>query len=194
MSNESPGSSLRARVRDQVRALAPAQVEAATQAAIARLIARFPAGVRVAALYRSGRDELSLAGLERELVQRGVRLVFPRLVSESSREMEMAEGVDWTPSPEWGGIAQPGPRARTVAPDELDVILVPGVVFGPGGERMGRGKGYYDRYLARVTRALRVAVIYDVQLVTETVPQQAWDQPVDWVVTESRELIGLRKP
>ena len=72
-------------------------------------------------------------------------------------------------------------------PHCLDIVVVPGLVFGPLGERMGRGAGYYDRFLARTERALRVALVFDFQIVSD-VPQKPLDQPVHWILSESREL------
>ena len=69
----------------------------------------------------------------------------------------------------------------------LDVIFVPGVVFGERGERIGMGKGYYDRYLMTSSPAVRIALAFDFQ-VQIFVPQKNTDQPVHWVVTESREF------
>lgn len=66
---------------------------------------------------------------------------------------------------------------------EMEMIVVPAVAYDRNGNRVGRGKGYYDRLLSR-TKALKVGVAYDFQLVDyiETDPH---DIPVDIVITES---------
>lgn len=74
---------------------------------------------------------------------------------------------------------------RMVAPEQCDVIIVPGVAFTRRGDRLGHGQGYYDRYLA-VTRpdAMRIALAFECQLVDE-LPTEPHDYRVDVIVTEA---------
>jgi 5-formyltetrahydrofolate cyclo-ligase len=72
-----------------------------------------------------------------------------------------------------------------IAPTSLDLILVPGVVFGEKGERTGMGRGYYDRYLASAPQAVRVALLFDFQLLPR-LEQSAWDQRVDVLITPTK--------
>lgn len=68
-------------------------------------------------------------------------------------------------------------------PALMELIIVPAMAYDRKGNRLGRGKGYYDRLLPR-TKALRVGVAYDFQLVDE-LTTDPFDQPVDIVITES---------
>ena len=82
------------------------------------------------------------------------------------------------------GIAEPEPGARTCPPGEIDLVVVPGVAFTAGGVRLGRGKGYYDRYLSQAEfRGVTVGVCYAHQLVGE-LPSEPHDVAVDCVVAE----------
>jgi 5-formyltetrahydrofolate cyclo-ligase len=56
------------------------------------------------------------------------------------------------------------------------------------GTRLGLGKGYYDRFFAQFPQALRVAVIFQIQFSKDPLPVDSWDQPLDWIVTESMIL------
>jgi len=78
--------------------------------------------------------------------------------------------------------------------DGSDSSLVPGVVlFVPAlaadreGNRLGRGKGYFDRELSRLTGVTSYAVVYQSELI-EQVPTEVHDQRVDGVVTEEQIL------
>lgn len=70
-------------------------------------------------------------------------------------------------------------------PSTMELIIVPSVAFDCMGNRLGRGRGFYDRLLSE-TRATTIGVGYDFQLVAEELPVEAHDAPLDFVVTESR--------
>ncbi|MBP5687969.1 MAG: 5-formyltetrahydrofolate cyclo-ligase [Muribaculaceae bacterium] len=72
---------------------------------------------------------------------------------------------------------------NTVEPEVLDMIIVPGVAFDRLGNRLGRGKGFYDRFLAQ-TNAVTIAVCFDCQLV-EHIPTEPHDLPAQFIVTNS---------
>lgn len=75
---------------------------------------------------------------------------------------------------------------RKVKPAEIELVLVPGLGFDKNGGRVGRGKGYYDRFLARLPfETLKIALAFDFQLFPE-VPMEAHDVRLDAVVTESQ--------
>ena len=79
---------------------------------------------------------------------------------------------------------------KRVQPEELDLVMVPGTAFDPRGGRMGQGKGYYDRLLARARpNAPLVALAFDCQIFDE-IPVAAHDVFMDLVLTESRVIEG----
>ena len=75
----------------------------------------------------------------------------------------------------------------TVDVGDIDLIIVPAVAFDRRGNRIGRGKGYYDRLLSR-SRALTVGVCYDFQLFDEFETEQH-DMPVDYVIADGHPVI-----
>ncbi len=72
--------------------------------------------------------------------------------------------------------------ATIVAPESVDLILVPGLAFTRDGHRLGRGRGYYDRLLARLPRTKRIGVCFECQLVDD-IPTEPHDMRVDEIVT-----------
>ncbi|MDE7154458.1 MAG: 5-formyltetrahydrofolate cyclo-ligase [Muribaculaceae bacterium] len=84
------------------------------------------------------------------------------------------------------------PQGDEVVPaDVMELIVVPGIAYDRRGNRVGRGKGYYDRLLAE-TDALKVGVGYDFQLVDE-IEAEPHDIPVDVVITESHRIVVRRR-
>ncbi len=89
------------------------------------------------------------------------------------------------------GILEPPREAQLVesnivAPEEIDLLFVPGVAFDLNSRRLGRGAGFYDRYLPQLRRdAFIVGIAYEEQLV-EKAPADAYDYPVHALVTPQR--------
>jgi 5-formyltetrahydrofolate cyclo-ligase len=77
---------------------------------------------------------------------------------------------------------------RPAAPAESILFLVPGVAFDVRGVRLGRGRGWYDRALARYAGGIRLGLAYEFQVVP-ALPEAPWDVRMHAVVTESR-MIG----
>jgi 5-formyltetrahydrofolate cyclo-ligase len=96
------------------------------------------------------------------------------------------------------GILEPKQNLRNnfkyhVTPEQLDVVIVPGLAFDASGNRLGRGKGYYDRFLSQFPpKTLLIGLAFECQIV-EKVPVDARDCPVSIVVTEKR-IIGTLNP
>lgn len=120
------------------------------------------------------------------------RIVVPRMHDRSEGEMEAVEVVDAPPSgdhvaqpvPDWSrrrfGIWEPVGPAIDVA--TVDFALVPGLAFTRDGRRLGRGRGYYDRFLARLRPdCFKCGIGYDFQLVDD-LPTEPHDVLLDAVV------------
>ena len=80
---------------------------------------------------------------------------------------------------------------KVVVPPEsqknnVDVFLVPGVAFDVKGNRLGRGKGYYDRLLAHV-KGFRIGLAYSCQVVAE-VPHTGYDIPMHCIISEKEGI------
>ena len=77
-------------------------------------------------------------------------------------------------------------RAKEVELRALDVVIVPGLAFDRKKSRLGRGKGFYDRFLKRLDKKTRkVGVAFDFQLIPSVPTHPPRDEKVDLVVTES---------
>jgi 5-formyltetrahydrofolate cyclo-ligase len=85
------------------------------------------------------------------------------------------------------GLREPR-NPQTIPADTIDVMLVPGLGFDRSGRRLGRGGGYYDRYLENCRSPIVIGVGFDCQLV-ETIAHETHDQLMTVVVTPSGILI-----
>jgi 5-formyltetrahydrofolate cyclo-ligase len=117
-------------------------------------------------------------------------LVFPKLLPGfDQQDMQMVSVASFS-SEAWEvtplGFRQPSSE-RVVPVESVDVILVPGLGFSSVGERLGRGKGFYDRYLAGFT-GLKVGVCFDCQFTQQALPTDSWDIKMNFIITESKCL------
>ena len=130
-----------------------------------------------------------------EALTHGKRVVVPWCVVETN-ELELFLLEDMTELVEGAyKILEPKDDLRhlptkKVQPEQLDLVMVPGTAFDPRGGRMGQGKGYYDRLLARARLdAPLVALAFDCQIFDE-IPVAPHDVFMDLVLTESRVIQG----
>jgi 5-formyltetrahydrofolate cyclo-ligase len=83
------------------------------------------------------------------------------------------------------GLEEPRPDETEICPpEEIDLLLVPGLIFDRSGFRIGFGGGFYDRYLKRYKNAT-VSLAYHFQLV-EKVPTETFDLPVETIITDEQ--------
>ncbi len=90
------------------------------------------------------------------------------------------------------GIPEPPPDAPAApTPTGATAVLVPGLAFTPQGGRLGMGGGYFDRFLANFP-GVSIGLCHERQLI-DTLPLEAHDAAVDWVVTETRARDAARR-
>ena len=88
-----------------------------------------------------------------------------------------------------GCYSVPEPQTATFK-GKIDLILVPGVVFDLQCNRIGRGAGFYDRFLKKHRRVTQLGVGYDFQVKNREIPHSFSDKPLDGVITPNQS-IGL---
>jgi len=82
------------------------------------------------------------------------------------------------------GILEPI-EVMQIAYKNIDLVLVPGIAFDKEGYRLGYGFGFYDKFLKKVPKAVKIGLAFDFQIV-DKVPREEHDVAVDFVVTEER--------
>lgn len=154
------------------------QLELLSLPVVSRLAAhpRF-AAAHTLLLYHSLPDEVYTHRLLEETV--GKTLLLPRVVSDSDMELRIYTGPSDLERGAFG-IMEPCGTLFTDY-DSIDVAVIPGMAFDRSGNRLGRGKGYYDRMLARVRHAYKIGLCFDFQVVGE-VPTEPTDIPVNEVI------------
>jgi 5-formyltetrahydrofolate cyclo-ligase len=82
------------------------------------------------------------------------------------------------------GVSEPLLECEEIPLNKFDLVLVPGVAFDLNCNRLGRGKGFYDRILSAAS-GIKCGIGYDFQLL-ESIPTEPHDAKVDFVLTPER--------
>lgn len=185
---------LRAQLLEQRQALSPNQVIQDSAAACEHLLKSdvFQSASTIAS-YLATNNELDMA-LALDDCHKKNKPVFLPMISDFKRKMmDFRQYLpDDTLHKNRYGIAEPTVEAELWSPAKNDVILVPLVACDLAGNRLGMGGGFYDRFLEqRADSLVKIGIAYDWQ-VLDSVPTEAWDIPVDYVLTPSG-LWGTRR-
>jgi 5-formyltetrahydrofolate cyclo-ligase len=174
------------------KALTPEKIQK-SGAAICRRISELDAwgDAREVLAYMPVDGEVDVTPLVEDLWRRGSRVLLPRCRPGEPGVMDLAcpAGMHEV-APGAYGIPEPVPdTCPSVDYCSPQLVLVPGVAFDESGMRIGMGGGYYDRLLAsgKLGGALLVSPAYTFQLVGK-IPKQAWDKPVNVIITEERTI------
>jgi len=140
---------------------------------------------RVVMFYVSKDEEVDTHRMIKKALDIGKRVVVPYSVSETNQiiaselenpELDLELGIY--------GIYQPKKSAlREIPVESIDLVIVPGVAFDKKNYRLGRGRGYYDRFLRKLNPgAYTIGICFDLQLVGD-LPKDSHDLPVSRVIT-----------
>jgi len=143
-------------------------------------------------LYLPMNTEVDTAPLALRCFQQGKTVCAPRMDWEHRRMTPVELSTFDTPCEvRQHGVKEPA-EGRPVPLEEIDVIVTPGIAFDVMLGRLGRGAGFYDRFLSQPglrAKAKRCGICFDFQVV-ERLPVETHDVALDAIVTE-RRVIGL---
>lgn len=139
------------------------------------------------ALYSPVRNEVDTSEIFSDITASGREAYFP-VAREGNLVFRRVSDLTQL-SPGAYGIPEPPASAPEADVSGLDLILIPGVAFDVSGNRIGYGKGYYDRALSVVPRGKRIALAYGFQ-VLKSVPRGEHDLGCGMVITESGAFIA----
>ena len=173
---------LRRTIRELERQLSPRYKAESSRAIAARLLA-MPE-------YQAAQTVFCFVGTEREIDTRsiledalaaGKHLCVPLCMGEGIMELRAVTDLRQL-IPGAYGILEPPAEAPAVDMDEVDFAILPCVTCNHLGHRLGRGGGYYDRFLARYRGG--TVLLCREKLIREEIPLEPRDMPVPWVLTE----------
>ena len=174
------------------RALSAAD-RAAANAALCRRIAQLRCfrEARTLLAYAAFGGEADLSALLAEAERLGKTVAYP-VCGEGFTLTAAVPGPDGWETGAYGIRTPILARSRLLAPEELDLVLVPCTAFDAACRRVGMGKGYYDRYLPRCQNAVTLGAAFEVQRV-ERAAVDPHDRQLDSYATEEGIYRGTDK-
>lgn len=182
MTRQEEKQRLRRTIRELENQLSPRYLEASDRAIAAHLLA-MPE-------YRAAGTVFCFAGFGREVDTRsiledalagGKTLCVPLCTGPGQMELRRVTGLDQLSGGAFG-IPEPPPDSVCLEADEVDFAVLPCVTCDRAGRRLGRGGGYYDRFLSRYRGG--AVLLCREKLLREEIPVEPHDCPVPWVLTE----------
>ncbi len=140
--------------------------------------------------YMSYRNELDTHRMIQRSIEIGKNVNVPRMELDIlSFEIYQINDIQSDTAPGIFGIIEPTHSARKCEDiNQIDLCIIPGIAFDRRGHRIGWGKGFYDRFLATLSkRTKKFGLAYDFQLL-EKISSHERDVPLDGLITESEVL------
>ena len=161
----------------------------ANSASVARRLMLTPefAGARTVATYVAKSDEVQTMAIIQSSLEGGKRVLVPRSEPSTSTLVFAEIHSPSELSPGHFGILEPAAGSPGAKLGDADVALVPVVAWDEEGNRIGYGKGYFDRALAAADLPFTMGLAFEIQRAPR-LPSSPTDIPLDMVVTERRVL------
>ena len=133
-------------------------------------------------MYHSLPDEVNTHSALDQLLAMGKKVLLPKVISDTEMTIHEYTGQDSLKPSEPYGILEPITPELSIFNSQFSIVVVPGMAFDKQGHRLGRGKGYYDRFLSRVPNIYKLGVCFPFQM-HEVVPSEPTDVVMDEVIT-----------
>lgn len=159
---------------------------AAKSAAVCQSILKMPAYIAAKTVfaYLAFGNEVNIDAVIKAALQSGKTVCVPLITGPHEMQAAKLQSLDAVQLGTYG-IRAPQDNAPRICPQQIDLVLVPGLGFDLKGCRMGMGAGFYDRFLPQCPKAVKTGITYDILLCRQIICDEH-DVPVDYVVTESQ--------
>lgn len=152
---------------------------------IARALFALPAFVKARTIlfYASLPGEVDTAAMTEKALQLKKQVALPVIVRDQKKMIPtLIDSLDEVQCGAYGICEPKQDAAKAILPNALDMVIVPGLAFDRAQHRLGRGAGYYDRFLAQLPQTVQtVGIAFDFQVV-DRLPTEEHDVPLDLVI------------
>lgn len=141
-------------------------------------------------IYVSKDNEVNTYSIIRDAVNKGKNVCVPRIAGKRTMEAVLINNPEEDLEKGFFDIYEPKGHLSPVSVNDIDLVVVPGLLFDRKGYRIGFGGGYYDMFLSNIPENCKtIGLAFSFQIV-DSLPVAHYDRNVMMVLTE-KELIGL---
>ena len=138
-------------------------------------------------IYYSINTEVSTQHIIRDALENNKIVGIPKIIDEKFIEFyriieDEYDDISWVQG-KYGTMEN---KSSEIISNDIQLVIVPGIVFDKHGNRIGYGKGYFDRFLSIKKPNCTVGLAFEDQIINQEIPKEEFDQPVDIIVTEKR--------
>ncbi|MCF8001226.1 MAG: 5-formyltetrahydrofolate cyclo-ligase [Halanaerobiales bacterium] len=146
-------------------------------------------------IFVSFKNEIYTHELIKKWLNDGEKKIYVPYIESNIDQMKISQIEDFDKDLEKGvyNILEPKEKVKKESNNyDLDIIVVPGLIFSKDGYRIGYGGGYYDKFLSSVSDEVKkVGIVYS-DFVVDDLPVDDYDIPVDLIMTERETIIPKR--
>jgi 5-formyltetrahydrofolate cyclo-ligase len=78
-------------------------------------------------------------------------------------------------------------KTKNLTKKKIDLILTPGIAFDIHGNRVGYGRGYYDKFISKMKNSIKIGIAYDFQIIKQ-IKEEDYDIPMNFIISEKRKI------
>lgn len=184
---------LRSSIAERMQKLSQKDRDAESRSICRRIKENLPENAQTICAYYPMPTEVNIIPLLQEFLDAGKTIALPRSEGKAFLFRTVTSLTDLPPGP--FRIPEPGPDAPPLDLASIDLALIPGIAFDPAGNRLGRGNGGYDQWIAKVREANPNVTLwgigFDCQMVN-IIPLEPHDATVHAIITP-RMMIAPRR-
>lgn len=140
--------------------------------------------------YIHTKSEVETNYFHEQILGQGLSLAIPKVKGKELKFFSISN-LDKDIEPGYYGINEPKESLEEWQKKGEEWIIIPGVVFDQNGNRLGYGKGFYDRFLRNHSHLIKVGLAFECQLIKK-IPVENHEEKIDFVITE-KKIYDLRQ-
>ena len=147
-------------------------------------------GANIISIYVSMENEVNTLDIINNLLIEGKKVCVPLTKEDGTMKFVLIDSLENMTVNKFGTL-EPNNVKMIVKPQDINVMIMPGICFDRYGNRIGFGKGYYDRYLECIT-PIKIAIAFSEQVINEKIKEEKFDIKYDYLITEKETINAIK--